>query len=71
MKEITKGEGEIIPRQDLKSLIAYPKEESNYLETGWDRLELPDNQYDFKERDLSWDYMKVVISQPLVKQVKM
>ena len=56
MKEITKGKGEIIPRHDLKGPIAYPKEESNYLETGWDRLELPDNHYDFKERNLSWDY---------------
>ena len=31
-------------------------EESNYLEIGWDGLKLPDNQYGFKERDLSWDY---------------
>ena len=53
VKEITKGKGEIISRQDLKGSIAYPKEESNYLETGWDRLKSPDNQYDFKERDLS------------------
>ena len=50
VKEKTKGKGEIIPRQDIKGPISYPKEESNYLETGWDRLELPDNQYDFKER---------------------
>ena len=56
VKEITKGKWEIIPKQDLEGPISYPKEESNYLETGWDRLELPDNQYDFKERDLSWDY---------------
>ena len=53
VKEITKGKGEIIPRQGP---IAYPKEESNYLEIGWDGLEFPDNQYGFKERDLSWDY---------------
>ena len=52
VKEITKGKGEIIPRQNLKGPIAYLKEESNYLETGWDGLELPDNQYGFKERDL-------------------
>ena len=39
----------------MKGPIAYPKGESNCLETGWDRLELPDNQYDFKERDLLWD----------------
>ena len=26
------------------------------VETGWDRLKLSDNQYDSKERDLSWDY---------------
>ena len=56
VKEITKGKGEIIPRQDLKGPISYPKEESNYLEIGWDGLELPDNQYGFKERDLLWDY---------------
>ena len=56
VKEITKGKGEIIVRLDLKGPITYPKEESNYLETGWDRLKLSDNQYDFKERDLSWDY---------------
>ena len=55
VKEITRGKGEIIPKHDLKGPIAYPKEESNYLETGWDRLELSDNQYGFKERDLSWD----------------
>ena len=53
---ITKGNGEIILRLDLKGPITYPKEESNYLETGWDRLKLSDNQYDFKEKDLSWDY---------------
>ena len=36
--------------------MSYPREESNYLEMAWDGLELPDNQYGFKERDLSWDY---------------
>ena len=56
VKEITKGKGEIIPRQNLKGPITYPKEESNYLEIKWDGLELPNNQYGFKERDLSWDY---------------
>ena len=56
VKEITKGKGEIIPRQNLKGPITYPKEESNYLETEWDGLKLPDNQYGFKERDLSLDY---------------
>ena len=56
VKQITKGKGEIISRQDLKGLITYPKEESNCLETGWDKLKSPDNQYDFKERELSWDY---------------
>ena len=61
VKEITKGKGEIISRQDLKGPIAYPKEESNYLQTGWDRLKLPDNQYDFKEKDLSWDYRRVIL----------
>ena len=55
VKEITKGKGEIIPRQDLKGPISYPKEESNYLEIGWDGLELPNNQYGFKEMGLSWD----------------
>ena len=55
VKEITKGKGEIISRQNLKGSIAYPKKESNYLETG-DGLKLPDNQYDFKERELLWDY---------------
>ena len=39
----------------MKGSIAYPKKESNYLETG-DGLKLPDNQYDFKERELLWDY---------------
>ena len=56
VKEITKGKGEIVSRQDLKGTMTYPKEESSCLETGWDRLELPNNHYDFKERDLSWDY---------------
>ena len=56
MKEITKGRGEIILRLDLKGPITYPKEESSYLETGWDRSKLSDNHYDLKERDLSWDY---------------
>ena len=56
VKEITKGKGEIVSRQDLKGMMTYPKEESSCLETGWDRLELPNNHYDFKEKDLSWDY---------------
>ena len=56
MKEITKGKGEIILRLDLKGPITYPKEESSYLETGWDGSKLSDNPYDLKERDLSWDY---------------
>ena len=56
MKEITKEKGEMISRQDLKGLIIYPKEESNCPETGWDKLKSPDDQYDFKKRDLSWDY---------------
>ena len=29
VKEITKGKGKIIPRQDLKGPISYPKEKSN------------------------------------------
>ena len=62
MKKITKGKGEIVSRQDLKGTITYPKEDSSCLETGWDRLELPNNQYDFKERDLSWDYSDTNIS---------
>ena len=56
VKEITKEKGEIVPKQNLKSTITYPKEESSYLEKGWDRLELPDNHYEFREKDLSWDY---------------
>ena len=56
VKEITKGKGEISFRSDLKGPITYPKEESNYLEAGWDRSKLSDNHYDLKERDLSWDY---------------
>ena len=56
VKEITKGKGKIILRPDLKGPITYPKEESIYLETGWNRLKLSDNQCDFKERDLLWDY---------------
>ena len=56
VKEITKGEGEISLRSDLKGPITYPKEESNYLEAGWDRSKLSDNHYNLKERDLSWDY---------------
>ena len=52
MKQITKGKGEIVPRQNLKGMMTYPKEESSYLEMGWDRLEL----LDFREKDLSWDY---------------
>ena len=56
VKQITKGKGEIVPKQNLKSMMTYPKEESSYLEMGWDRLELPDNHYDFREKDLSWDY---------------
>ena len=51
VKEITEGKGEIILRLDLKGPITYPKEESSYLETGWDRSKLSDNHY-----DLSWDY---------------
>ena len=56
VKEITKGKGEIVPKQNLKSTMTYPKEESSYLEIGWNRLELPDNHYEFREKDLSWDY---------------
>ena len=41
----------MVSRQDLKGTMTYPKEESSCLETGWDRLELPE----------------AVISQPLVK----
>ena len=49
VKEITKGKGEIVSRQDVKGTMIYPK-------MGWDRLELPDNHYEFREKDLSWDY---------------
>ena len=56
VKEITKGKREIVSRQNLKSTMIYPKEESSCLKTGWDRLELPDNHYEFREKDLSWDY---------------
>ena len=47
VKEITKGKGEIVSRQDVKGMIIYPKEESSCLKMGWDRLELPDNHYEF------------------------
>ena len=56
VKEITKGKGEIILRLDLKGPITYPKDESSYLESGWDRSKLSDNHYDLKESDQSWDY---------------
>ena len=56
VKEITRGKEEIVSRQDLEGTMIYPKEESNCLKTGWDRLELPDNHYEFREKDLSWDY---------------
>ena len=36
--------------------MIYPKEETSCLKMGWDRLELPDNHYEFREKDLSWDY---------------
>ena len=42
--------------------MTYPKEESSCLETGWNRLELPNDHYDFKERDLSWDYSDANVS---------
>ena len=41
VKKITKGKGEIVSRQDVKGTIIYPK-------MGWDRLELPDNHYEFR-----------------------
>ena len=56
VKEITKGKGEIVSRQDLKGMMIYPKEETSCLKMGWDRLELPNNHYEFREKDLSWDY---------------
>ena len=56
VKQITKRKGEIVSRQNLKGTMIYPKEESSCLEMGWDRLELPDNHYDFREKDLLWDY---------------
>ena len=40
VKEITKGKGEIVSGQDMKGTMIYPK-------MGWDRLELPDNHYEF------------------------
>ena len=40
VKEITKGKGEIVSRQDVKGMMIYPK-------MGWDRLELPDNHHEF------------------------
>ena len=49
VKKITKGKGETVSRPDVKGTIIYPK-------TGWDRLELPDNHYEFQEKDLSWDF---------------
>ena len=36
VKEITKGKGEMTPKQNLKGTTFCPKEESNYFETGWD-----------------------------------
>ena len=47
VKEITKGKGEIVSRQDVKGMMIYPKKESSCLKMGWDRLELPDNHYEF------------------------
>ena len=47
VKEITKGKGEIVSRQDVKGTMIYPKEEGSCLKMGWDRLELPDNHYEF------------------------
>ena len=40
----------------MKGTIIYPKEESSCLKMGWDRLELPNNHYEFQKKDLSWDY---------------
>ena len=62
VKEITKGKGEIVSRQDLKGTMIYPKEESSYLKMEWDGLELPDNHYEFREKHLSWDYSDANIS---------
>ena len=56
VKEITKGKRGKVSRQDLKGTMIYPKEESSCLKMGWDRLELPNNYYEFQEKDLSWDY---------------
>ena len=53
VKQITKGKREIGSGQDLKGMMTYPKEESNYIEAGWDRSKLPDNHYEFREKDLS------------------
>ena len=47
VKEITNGKGEIVSRQDVKGTMIYPKEESSCLKMGWDRLELPNNHYEF------------------------
>ena len=69
VKEITKGKGEIILRSDLKGPITYPKEESNYLGTGWDRSKLFDNHYDLKERDLSWHYSYLTTTSETRKNV--
>ena len=49
VKKITKGKGEVVSRQDVKGTMIYPK-------MGWDKLELPDNHYEFQEKDLLWDY---------------
>ena len=40
IKEITKGKGEVVSRQDVKDTMIYPK-------TGWDKSELPDNHCEF------------------------
>ena len=66
MKEITKGKGEIVSRQDVKGMMIYPK-------MGWDRLELPDNHYEFREKDyrgiivMPIYRMRAVISPSIVK----
>ena len=49
VKKVIKGKGEIVSRQDVKGTMIYPK-------MGWDRLELPDNHYEFRGKDLLWDY---------------
>ena len=50
------------PMQSFRDSVLYPRGGNTHFRPGWEGLEQPNNRYDLKGRDLSWDYSDATIS---------